>query len=200
MIAGITVTYTRHLRDSRATAERLRADAEASKEYAENQSYAATLRTAQWAWKTNNLWVFSDLLSSHDASDVGEFAWHYLQHLSQRGRTRLHPEPAVEVDGVAFAPDGRQVATANRNGTVDIWSHPSGERLTSFRAHDMCANLVRYSPDGRLLATASCDATIRLWDPESLQLVREIRSPGGPIRTLQFDPAGEKVYTAGTSH
>ena len=197
VVVAIGTAYTRHLRDSRATADALRAGAERSAVIAKSHAYAATMRTAQWAWQTSNRRVFTESLDSYSDSPLRGFEWHYLQHHSERGQRRLRATHPVEIDSVAFAPDGKHVATANRDGTVEIWTHPAGKHKTSFRAHEKCANLLRYPPSGRLLATASCDATIRLWDAESLELVREMMNPGGPVDTFQFDPSGQTIYSAG---
>jgi WD40 repeat protein len=68
------------------------------------------------------------------------------------------------VNGVAFSPDGRYLATAARNGVARVWELASGRQVAGM-AHDKPLNGLAFSPDGRRLATASNDGTVRLWVP-----------------------------------
>ncbi|MGH3815400.1 MAG: TIR domain-containing protein, partial [Pseudonocardiaceae bacterium] len=80
---------------------------------------------------------------------------------------------------VAFAPDGRTLATASRDSTVILWDltdpatpRPLGQPLTG---HTDQVRSVAFAPDGHTLATASIDKTVILWDLTD------------PARPQQFD-------------
>ena len=71
-------------------------------------------------------------------------------------------------DAQAFSPDGRILATAYDDHTVQLWnvsdpSHvvPLGTPLTGHKGY---VHALVFSPDGRTLASGSADGTVRLWN------------------------------------
>ncbi|CAK8712923.1 MAG: WD domain-containing protein, G-beta repeat-containing protein [Candidatus Electronema aureum] len=68
------------------------------------------------------------------------------------------------VNGVAFPPDGRIVASGSSDKTIGIWEVRTGKRLQTLEGHTDGVNSVAFSPDGRLLASGSNDKTICIWD------------------------------------
>jgi WD domain, G-beta repeat len=79
------------------------------------------------------------------------------------------------VRSVAFAPDGRTLATASDDDTVILWdlSDPTHRRLGQpLTGHTEGVSSVAFTPDGRTLATASDDHTVILWDLATLDELR----------------------------
>ena len=67
------------------------------------------------------------------------------------------------VNGVAFSPDGRLVASASRDGAVHLWDVSNGYLLKTLEDHTEAVNAVTFSPDGTLVASGSDDGTVILW-------------------------------------
>jgi RNA polymerase sigma factor (sigma-70 family) len=96
----------------------------------------------------------------------------------------------VATVGVAFAPDGKTLATSGRDGLVKLWDVASGRQLHTLERHCSWPEALAWSREGRTVASASRDGLIRLWDaatgkdicpqPGHLQGVfRAVLSPDG---------------------
>jgi len=72
--------------------------------------------------------------------------------------------------GVAWAPNGRRLASCSGDKTVRVWQRGVGEgqawtcQAVLDDLHTRTVRSVAWSPDGRFLATASFDATTAVWE------------------------------------
>ena len=80
--------------------------------------------------------------------------------LEQAGSIAGHRD---EVHHLAFAPDGRTLASASMDGEVMLW-HWATRRPLGTVATGLKVKRLVFSPQGRWLAASCEDGTVRLWD------------------------------------
>ncbi len=114
-----------------------------------------------------------------------------------RERQRLQGHQDI-VWHLAYAPDGRSLATASSDGYVKLW-HPDGYPLATLGEGGESITSVAYAPDGRHLLASSFDGQLRLWalGERSPRLIWQIPAHTGPIYSAQFSPEGRQLVTAG---
>ncbi len=100
---------------------------------------------------------------------------------------------------VAFAPDGRFVATCgDRSAKTTKLGTNIGLRRNELTGHTGLVSAVAISTDGKWLATGSADNTIRVWEigDKDEKLARTFQGHEGQITDLAFSPDGETLASA----
>ncbi|WP_165234014.1 protein kinase domain-containing protein [Aquisphaera insulae] len=103
------------------------------------------------------------------------------------------------VSSLAFAPDGRSLASGHlaSTGNVRIWDAATGRPRAILEGHTDRVRAVAFAPDGRFLASASSDGTIRLWDADTWRERLVLRGHGDAVHAVAFAPGGRSLASAG---
>ena len=125
-----------------------------------------------------------------------------------------HTKP---INAIAFAPDGRWLASGANDDTIKIWDTSTGHLLRTLYGHSSNVNALAISPDGKLLASGSGDMTskrelptfkrggiaggardntIRIWDVQSGRELNTLAGHELPVGGVAFSADGRTLTSA----
>ena len=71
------------------------------------------------------------------------------------------------VNSLCWSPDGKRIASASSDRTIQIWNALNGSNLFTYHGHSESIKQVLWSPDGEYLASVDWGRTIRVWNAHS---------------------------------
>jgi WD40 repeat protein len=98
---------------------------------------------------------------------------------------------------VAFAPDGRTLASATWTSprSILIWDLATGQTERRINGIGNPCLTVAYSPDGRWLASACQDRSVGIWNVQTGALALTIAGHSRPTQSVAFSPDGRVLAT-----
>jgi WD40 repeat protein/tRNA A-37 threonylcarbamoyl transferase component Bud32 len=103
-------------------------------------------------------------------------------------------QDGVEINHLAFSPDGKRLAAAGSDRKVHVWDAATGAPVHTLRGHDGSILTLAFGPGGSggtppLLASAGADRTVRVWDAAGGDERFTLRGHAAKVKCLAFDPS-----------
>jgi WD40 repeat protein len=119
-----------------------------------------------------------------------------IWELATGRRLAVLPVPNGQVTRLAFAPDGKTLASATDNASIMLWDVASLSPRGTLSWPSGRALYLAFAPDGKTLVAGGEDDVLRLWDAASGKLVRTLHGHADAIDWIAFLPDGRTVLTA----
>ena len=95
--------------------------------------------------------------------------------------------------GVAFSPNGTQLASASFDCTIMLWDVATSELQATLVGHGQAVTGVSYSPDGKRLVSGCRDGNLKVWDTVTHACVGTVLHQGGRVYGVCWSPAGDYI-------
>jgi WD40 repeat protein len=100
----------------------------------------------------------------------------------------------TRIRSVGLSPDGKTLAAASENGTVEIWDTETMVRRALLRGVLLGYHSLAFSRDGeRLAAGSNGQEAIKMWDTDSHEEVATLAATGSAFKFPAFSPDGRSL-------
>ena len=98
------------------------------------------------------------------------------------------------VHSIVWSPNGKMIASASDDHTVQIWDAGTGATVFSYAGHSDQVHTVTWSPDGRFIASGSVDQTVRVWAASSGHDLVVYYPHNTEVDTISWAPGPDSRY------
>ena len=104
--------------------------------------------------------------------------------------------PPQKVDCLSFSDDGRTLATADEDGTIQTWDLANGQLTRTITGGEKITAL-RLGQAGRTLASAGGGGSVSLWDLQTGALRLQLKKHSAAVNAIAFSADGNLLATGG---
>jgi WD40 repeat protein len=101
---------------------------------------------------------------------------------------------SFEVRALAYAPDGRTLAAACNNGSIQLWEPEPPAALLTLSGHQpQEAWAVAFAPDGKTLVSGGDDGALRRWDVATGRRLTVLKGHQALASCVAVSPDGKRI-------
>lgn len=124
---------------------------------------------------------------------IGELKLWDIATGKERASLKGHNEGVFTV---AFAPDGKTLASSGGDGIIKLWDPETGKERLDLAAHEDDVRVLAFTADGKSLASAGDDGVVRLWDPVSAKPIRQYEAGDCKLNAMAISRDGTLLAAA----
>lgn len=99
------------------------------------------------------------------------------------------------VSAVAWSPDGKYIATASWDHTVQVWDASNGKLVFTYAGHTDIVYALAWSPNGKYLASGSGDNTVQVWDASNGHTIATYTGHHGLVVALAWSHDSKEIVS-----
>lgn len=97
------------------------------------------------------------------------------------------------VNAVAWSSDGKRIASASDDRTVQVWDATAGSDIRTYRGHSNIVRSMAWSPSGLHIASGSDDKTVQVWDAATGSHGGIYRGHSKQVNAVAWSPDGKYI-------
>ncbi len=102
------------------------------------------------------------------------------------------------VTAIAWSPDGKYLASASYDKTVQLWDASNGQNILTYKGHRQHVNALAWSPDSKYIASASDDGTVQTWETKTGKTCVTFRGHLEEVNAVAWSPDGFYIASGGS--
>jgi eukaryotic-like serine/threonine-protein kinase len=110
---------------------------------------------------------------------------------------RGHP---ARINAAAWSPDGKQIASASDDHTVQICNAKTGTTSLTYRGHSAEVFAVSWSPDGKYIASAGADKTVQIWEAATGNSIKIYKGHSDQVNATAWSSDSRLIASGSDDH
>lgn len=103
--------------------------------------------------------------------------------------------PPAKISTLDLSTDGKLLASASLDKTVQVWNIDKRSKLATFKGHKVAVSAVAFSPDAKTVASGDVKKKIILWDVSNRRERATLTGHTSGVRALVFSPDGDTLVS-----
>lgn len=100
------------------------------------------------------------------------------------------------VQDLTYSPDGKLLASAVGDGSIDVWDPDSGEHIQLLEKHKGIVKSVAFTADSTRVVSGGLDETVKVWSVDSGKLLHTLKGHGHRVYDVDCSPDGKLIASA----